>query len=225
MARSQRFSVSPLALAISLLLAAPIGLAAQNGAAGEQQMQGAQEATAGNEVLSPGDLIRLTIWREPDLSGEFLVDEEGVAVFPLLGPQRVADEPIRSLKRRLTEAYQEYLRNPSIEVVPLRRINVLGAVRTPGLHPVDITMTLADAIALAGGSTPQGHVDRVELIRDGKRIRGRLSQTATIAELSIRSGDQLFVPERNWISRNSGIVATTISASVSLIIALVIRKQ
>lgn len=176
-------------------------------------------------ALQPGDLIRLKIWREPELSGDYLVDEVGIAVFPLLGPIQVTTESPESLKTRLIAAYGEYLRNPAIEVLPLRRVNILGAVREPGLHPVDATMTLADAIALAGGSTPQGDVDKIDLIRAGTRIKGRLSQTSTLADLAIQSGDQLFVPERSWISRNSGILATTISASVSLIIALFIRSS
>lgn len=210
--------VYSLALVSAALLAFPLG-------ARGQELPPAGEATAVEyQVLQPGDMIRLKIWREPDLSDDFLVDEAGIAVFPLLGPMQVTEESTASLKARLTAAYSEYLRHPAIEVIPLRRVNILGSVRTPGLHPVDATMMLADALALAGGSTQQGDVDRIELIRAGERIHGRLSHTATIGDLAIRSGDQIFVPERSWISRNSGIVATTISASVSLIIALFIRR-
>lgn len=208
----------PLTIVISVVLLDVPPAMGQNGA------QEKRASIAGQELLQPGDMIRLRIWREPELSGSYLVDESGMAVFPLLGPMLVTDEPLRDLKGRLTAAYQEYLRNPSIEVVPLRRINILGAVRDPGLHSVDITMTLADAVALAGGSTAQGDMDKIELIRGGERIKGRLSQTTTISDLAIRSGDQLFVPERSWISRNAGVVATAISASVSLVIALFIRR-
>jgi polysaccharide export outer membrane protein len=176
------------------------------------------------EFLQPGDLVRLRIWREPDLSGDFPVDEAGIVVFPLLGPLLVTAESPTSLKVRLAAAYQEYLRNPSIEVFPMRRVNILGSVRAPGLYPVDATMTLDDAVALAGGTTPQGDLDKVDLLRGGERIQGRLSQRTMSADLAIRSGAQLFVPERSWISRNSNIVAVSISASVSLVIALLIRR-
>jgi len=193
-------------------------------AAGQTPPVPVQRTVEAWEVLRPGDVIRVKIWREPDLSGDFVVDVDGTAIFPLLGPVMVTDESPTSLKARLTAAYQEYLRHPSIEVRPMRRVNILGSVRQPGLYPVDATMTLADALALAGGTTPQGDVDKIELIRDGERIEGRLSHATSIAELSIHSGDQLFVPERSWISRNAGIVSATISASVSLIIALFIRR-
>jgi polysaccharide export outer membrane protein len=191
---------------------------------GQSLRPAAEDTVEAWEFLQPGDRVRLRIWREPDLSGDFPVDEEGIVVFPLLGPLLVTAESPASLKVRLAASYQEYLRNPSIEVLPMRRVNILGSVRAPGLYPVDATMTLDDAVALAGGTTPQGDLDKVDLLRGGERIQGRLSQRTMIADLAIRSGDQLFVPERSWISRNSGVVATSISASVSLIIALRIRR-
>lgn len=172
------------------------------------------------QVLRPGDLVRLRIWREPELSGDYPVDEQGVVVFPLIGPRTVTDIAPDSLKRDLIEAYAVYLRNPSIDVVLLRRVNVLGAVARPGLYPVDPTMTVADVLALAGGTTPIGNPNEIQLIRDGRTITTRLSQRARLAELSVRSGDQFYVPERSWIARNSNIVAALITATVGLIIAI-----
>lgn len=171
--------------------------------------------------LEPGDIVRLRIWREPDLSGDFIVDETGVVVFPKIGPLRVTGASTETLKDTLVRSFQVYLRNLSIDVVLLRRVNVLGAVRNPGLYPVDPTMTLADVIAAAGGATPQGRSDRVELLRDGRTVTAGLNAGVRMADLRIRSGDQLFVPERSWASRNSGIIAAAITASVSLLIAIV----
>lgn len=173
--------------------------------------------------MQPGDVIRLQIWREPDLSGEFPVDRHGIVTFPKLGPLSVAAETAESLKSRLVTAYQEYLRNPSIEVTLLRRVNVLGAVKAPGLYPVDPTMTIADAVALAGGATPDGNRREIELMRGGERIAVRLSDAVRIADLPLRSGDQLFVPERSWISRNPGVLAASITAAASLVIAVFLR--
>lgn len=171
-------------------------------------------------TLQPGDIVRLRIWREGDLSGDFPVDQNGMVTFPKLGPLRVSDETTSSLKAKLVIAYQQVLRNPSIEVTHLRRVSISGAVRTPGLYPVDPTVTIADAVALAGGATPDGVHGRVELIRNGTRIGVKLDDTAQIADLPLRSGDQLFVPERNWIARNPGVFAASISAVVSLYIAV-----
>lgn len=178
----------------------------------------------GHALLRPGDVVRLRIWREPDLSGDFAVDETGVVTFPKIGALSVLEESPASLKGKLLTSYAEYLRNPSVEVTMLRRINILGAVQRPGLYPVDATMTIADALAVAGGATPIGNPRKVELVRDGTRINEQLESSSVIGETTLRSGDQLFVPERSFIVRNSGLVTTAVSVTASLFIALYLRR-
>ncbi|HEX2092213.1 MAG TPA: polysaccharide biosynthesis/export family protein [Longimicrobiaceae bacterium] len=173
------------------------------------------------DPLRPGDMVRLRIWREPELSGDFPVDEDGVVVLPRIGPLRVAGESPARLQERLVGAYQEFLQHNSIDVVLLRRVQVLGAVRNPGLYPLDPTMTISDALALAGGPTSEGRPNRVELVRDGKRVPVKLSTNTRIASSPIRSGDQLFVPERGWLSRNPGIAAAVVTGAISVLVSLV----
>lgn len=182
---------------------------------------GGGSAAAQADALRGGDIIRLRIWREPDLSGEFRVDDEGVAVLPRLGPTQVGGQAPAALTARLVEAYADFLQHRSIEVVLLRRIQVLGAVRNPGLYSVEPTMTVADALALAGGTTTEGNPRRIDLIRGGRRLPVALAADTRLAETTIRSGDQLFVPERNWLTRNTGIVTTIIAGTISLVIALI----
>jgi polysaccharide export outer membrane protein len=172
------------------------------------------------DLLHPGDLVRLRIWREPDLSGDFPVDPTGNVVLPKLGPVAVTTQSPDALRAKLVAAYQVYLNHPAIDVMFLHRVQVLGAVRNPGLYPVDPTMTLGDALALAGGVTTDGNPNKLALIRDGEKVDRDLSHGVLVADSHLRSGDQIFVPERSWISRNPGIVATVITASVSLFIAL-----
>jgi protein involved in polysaccharide export with SLBB domain len=173
--------------------------------------------------LNPGDVVRLRIWREDDMSGDYPVDEAGVAVFPKLGEYRVLDYTPATLRSRLLTDYAKYLRNPSIEVIVLRRIRITGAVNSPGLHLLDPTVTIADALASAGGATPIGDPNHIQILRDGRAIAVNIRQDLRITDSPIRSGDQIYVPERSWFSRNSNVVATSIAASVSLIIALFIR--
>lgn len=163
-------------------------------------------------ALRPGDVIRLKVWREPDFSGDYPIDESGVATFPRLGRVSVAAFTIDSLKRSLVASYAAYLVNPSVEVTALRRVNVLGAVRNPGLYQVDPTVTVADALALAGGVADNGRSGQVELVRGGKRLPANLGGTTRLADTPIRSGDQLYVPQKSWLSRNVTVVAASISA-------------
>lgn len=175
------------------------------------------------DTLRPGDVIRLRVWREPDLSGDFIVDETGTVVFPKIGSQQVTSMAPAELKVSLLGAFRRYLRNPSIDVTLLRRVNVLGAVQRPGLYPVDPTMTIADALAMAGGVMPQGNPNKVHLLRGGTKLTTSLSARTKLTQSQLRAGDQIYVPERSWISRNTGVLTATISASASLIIALLIR--
>ncbi len=197
------------------LLSLVFGSAVEAQTADSGAVTATQESAGG--AVRPGDVIRLRIWREPDLSGEFPVDERGVAILPKLGPVRVTAELPDALKARLVRDYSTYLVNPSIEVQVLRRIQVSGAVRNPGLYPVDPTMTVADAIALAGGVTPQGRGDKVELRRQGESVSGRVTGGALLGDSLIQSGDQLFVPERSWISRNPGIVIGALGLVTTLL--------
>ena len=180
----------------------------------------AQEPTvkaADQEFVRPGDVVKLWVWREDQLSGEFLVPETGVVVFPKIGAHRVTDLPMSQLRDTLLVEFRKYLRNPSIEISFLRRVNILGAVRRPGVYPLDPTMTVAMALAMAEGSTSEGVADRVELLRDGQRLVANITQKTRIADLPIQSGDQLYVPQRSWASRNMGLVATVVSGVFGLI--------
>lgn len=170
--------------------------------------------------LRPGDVVRLAVWREPDFSGDFTVDRTGNVVVPRLGELRVVELSPQELERTLVDGYRRYLVNPSIEVTILRRVNVLGAVFRPGLYPVDPTVTLADVLALAGGVTPLGNAADVRLIRDDQVVATALGERTLVGESPIRSGDQIFVPERSWLSRNAGVAAAGITAAVTLLVAL-----
>ena len=175
------------------------------------------------QFLRPGDVIRLRIWREPDMSGDFPVDEAGMVVFPRVGEYRVLDDTPEQLSARLLADYQRYLRNPSIEIVVLRRVRIMGAVLNPGLHLVDPTVTVADALAVAGGATERGDPERIQILRDGQQLAVNIRQDTRLADSLIRSGDQIVIPERSWVSRNSGVVAASITGAISLVIALFIR--
>ena len=207
-----------------MLTALLLGIVAPRIAIAQSSAAAAAAADSTRGLLRPGDVIRLRIWREPDLSGDFPVDETGTVTFPKIGTFRVFDYTTAALKTKLLESYAVYLRNPSVEVTMLRRINVLGAVQRPGLYPIDPTMTIADALAVAGGATPSGDQHHVVLVRNGVRVTEALSAETSIAETPLRSGDQLFVPERSFIVRNSGLVAASLSVTASLIIALFLRR-
>lgn len=176
-------------------------------------------------TLRPGDILRITIWREPDLSGEFLIDEQGIATLPLLGERQVTGIPLRQLRQQLIDAYRGELRNPSITVVPLRRVNILGEVNRPGLYGLDPTVTLAGAVATAGGAAPTGDIRRIRIIRDGQVLLRRADAGVTLSSVDIRSGDEIIVDRRGWVERNTSLVVTAILSVTSIAITLLTRPH
>jgi protein involved in polysaccharide export with SLBB domain len=203
---------SRVGLTIAVVVAGILDVAPQR----ELVAQTASEATVPVAALRPGDALRLRVWREPDLSGDFMVDERGQITLPRLGQRRVSGIAIDSVRSLVIRDYGDILRDVTIEVTPLYRVKVSGAVRNPGLFTVDPTMSVADAISLAGGVSPQGRAGRVELVRDGRSVTTSLSLIGPVAELGLHPADELYVPERTWLSRNAGLVVAAISASASL---------
>ncbi|HEY7635664.1 MAG TPA: polysaccharide biosynthesis/export family protein [Gemmatimonadales bacterium] len=175
------------------------------------------------DLLRPGDVIKLNVWREPDWSGEFTVNENGIAVLPRLGGVHVTNMSADSLRRFLVDSLGRYLRNPSIEVIPLRTVQVLGAVQKPGLYPVPPSVTIGDVLALAGGASPDGQPDRAVLRRDGKDLTVAINSTTRLSDTPVRTGDQIYVPQRSWAARNPGLIAAGVSAFTTLFVAVILR--
>jgi protein involved in polysaccharide export with SLBB domain len=175
-------------------------------------------------ALYPGDVVRVAIWREPDLGGEFLVDERGVITLPMIGDQEVSGLTVGELRTRLVERFRVNLRNPSITVTPMRRVQILGEVNRPGNYTLDPTTTLAGAIAMAMGANPHGDLRRVSVVRDGQVLQTQVSASQTLATVEVRSGDQIFVGQKSWLARNSVAVITAalmIPTAVTSLIALI----
>jgi polysaccharide export outer membrane protein len=170
--------------------------------------------------LLPGDVVRVEIWQEEDLSGEFALDEEGVVVFPLLGPKPVMGVSPDRLRDQLVEDYGKYLVNTAVNVTLLRRIAVLGEVRVPGLYLIDATNSVADVIARAQGVTSDGDAAKIDLVRSGRTVRATLTGVEILQDADIRSGDQIIVGRRGWLSRNFSSVVSVASliANVAVII-------
>ena len=73
-------------------------------------------------TVRPGDVVRLRIWQEPDLSGDFTVHETGTVVVPKLGPVQAGGMRDAALREALVEGFGRYLNHTSIDVTVLRRI-------------------------------------------------------------------------------------------------------
>jgi protein involved in polysaccharide export with SLBB domain len=166
-------------------------------------------------------VIRLGGTRESEFRGDYPVDETGTVVLPLLGSRSVTGVPAAELKRTLVSDFRQQLRNQDVQIALLRRVRVLGAVKNPGIYFIDPTMTVGDAIALAGGATDQGQTGKVQLVRAGQVV-GSGSKVNTLSG-GINSGDEIIVPERSWFSRNGKFVIGGLITGVAIVAAAAIR--
>ena len=163
----------------------------------------------------------MAIWREPTLSGDVLVEEDGTSAFPMLGRRATAGMPWRVVRDSLLAGYQRELTTTSIVVTPLRRIHVLGAVERPGTHMADLTVGVADVVAMAGGPSEDGALDRVRVVRSGVTVATRIGVGSTLGELDLRSGDQIIFDRRSWWDRNSVVLFTSFLSLMGVVAVLV----
>ena len=118
-------------------------------------------------VLGPADKLKLTVFGESDLSGDFAIDGAGFVRLPLVGEIHAAGFTSQQLEGAIVHALsQGYLKSPrvAVEVVTYRPFYIIGAVNRPGQYPYVDHMNALNAVALAGGFTPQA-VESVVFIR------------------------------------------------------------
>ena len=205
-----------------LLLA---GLAA-GGCAGHGNPAPLQPAVQGDSLLRPGDVLRITVWRQPEFSGEFVINPDSTVSHPLLQAVKVGGAPLSVARGRLRDFLTGYEQSPRFVVEPLFPVVAAGEVRQPGLLSLPRGTTLSQAIARAGGPTDRGRLDHVRLVRGGRTsVLNLLSQDQRVATMPVTSGDQLFVGRRGDFSLLRYVLTplTSLTAAVAAIVAVTKR--
>ncbi|MDA1095672.1 MAG: polysaccharide biosynthesis/export family protein [Chloroflexi bacterium] len=169
----------------------------------------AQDTASPDGLVLPGDRIGIRAWTAREMDGPYDVDELGDVILPRLGRVAVGGLTTTQVRDSLQRSYEEFLRGATVEVRVLRRVGVGGEVRLPSLYWVDSTIFLRDAIAMAGGLTPMGNPGRVLLLRSGTRTTIDLEAVSSDLPTALLSGDQIVVPLRSWLSRNTPLVVST----------------
>jgi polysaccharide export outer membrane protein len=140
--------------------------------------------------IAPMDTVSVKVFKMPDLSGDYEVDLTGQLSMPLIGNVSAADLTTAQLDDALTHKLGEkYLENPDVSVAlkssSRRSVTVDGAVNRAGAFPVNGPTTLMQAIALAGGTSPDANARRVAIFR----TIGGQRQAAAFDLTSIRRGE------------------------------------
>lgn len=119
--------------------------------------------------IQAGDILAVSVWKEPDLQGEVLVRSDGGLSFPLTGDIVASGMTIEELRREITKRLEEYVPDAAVTVAlkasGSSRIYVLGKVNRPGEFPFGKPIDVMQAISLAGGMTPYASPNSTHILR------------------------------------------------------------
>jgi polysaccharide biosynthesis/export protein len=156
----------------------------------------APATSAATYVLGSTDRIRLKVYGEPDISGEYEIDAGGNVSVPLAGHIKAAGSTTRQLEKSITSALSKgIVRDPrvNVEIVSYRPYYILGEVKKSGEYPYRLGLTVMDAVASAGGFTYRANENKIYLRRAGAGVE---EVYALDAPVPVFPGDNIRVPER-----------------------------
>lgn len=179
----------------------------------------AQDTTA---AVRPADAIRLAVWRQAEFTGEYPIAPDGTILHPLLSEVRVVGRTREQVREQIRQVLLRYENDPQFVFDYLYRVGVTGEVRLPNLYSLPPETTIGQAVAAAGGVAEFGRLDQVRLMRGGREVLLDLrNPSPEVAEMRIRSGDQIRVTRRGASWRDYVGLAAGLVAAVASVIAAV----
>lgn len=173
-----------------------VGAAFSGCASQDAPLEAMAMARGGDYRLGAGDALRVIVFGEEQLSGEFRVDGSGTVAMPLIGEVPAQGTTTRQLEQAIAKRLEQgYVRDArvSVEVLNHRPFYILGEVRNPGQYPYVNGMTALSAVAMAGGYTYRAREDYVLVTRGSdpdKQIRRAPTTTP------VNPDDVVRIPER-----------------------------
>lgn len=156
--------------------------------------------------LRPGDKLWVSVWGDAALNAEVSVLPDGRITFPLVGDLPVAGQSVAAVRTELTRRLSDFVSEPEVSVIVLgtlgSQIYVLGNVNKPGAFPMQATLTVARALALAGGLNPFADTEDIRILRgegsEQRTLRVNYDQLLSGSDLSsnhvLVAGDTVLVP-------------------------------
>jgi polysaccharide biosynthesis/export protein len=160
-------------------------------------------------VLGPSDLLHITVWHNPDLTGDALIRPDGTISLPLIGDVRAAGRTPEQLRAEIVQMLTTFIKDQSAAVtvtvsgVNSYRFVVLGNVEHGGAFSSNRYVTVSEAISLAGGPNRFANPEEAVIIRnDATKGRRRipidyssiLKGTHPEHDLALMTGDTIYVP-------------------------------
>src|SRR5262249_36122805 len=153
--------------------------AATNAKAASATPAPAAAVKADQHVLGAGDVIRINVFQNPDLSLETRPSQQGQISYPLVGTLSLGGLPVQAAEQRIAKALRDgkFVLNPQVNILLMQirsaQVSILGQVNKPGRYPIDqVGSKVSEMIAAAGGPMP-GASDIVTLTgtRSGRPVK------------------------------------------------------
>jgi protein involved in polysaccharide export with SLBB domain len=191
-----KFVAHLLLLLVCCLSLAGCGAGSNLGPATEAEQNAIIEAAKGSPRLQAGEKIRLTVYGEASLSGDYQIDPSGYLSLPLAGTVKAAGLTQAELEQELAKKFRsEYLRNPrvTISIMEFRPFYILGEIEKPGSYPYTSGLNVLSAIAIAGGTTYRGSRSTVLIQHPGD---SGMREYPLASSVPVLPGDIIRIPQR-----------------------------
>jgi polysaccharide export outer membrane protein len=142
---------------------------------------GAQEPARPDESykILPGDVLQVSVWKEPDLQLELLVRPDGAVSFPLAGEILTRNQSVTDLQDELRKRLARFINEPvvtvSVKEVLGNKIYVIGQVNNPGEFVVNPQVDVLQALSMAGGTTAFADLNNIRILRRNRGVQSALS--------------------------------------------------
>jgi polysaccharide export outer membrane protein len=179
--------------------------------------------------LRAGDLLRVVVFREKELSGDYLIDARGFVQIPGIGVLQVAGLEPQQAQELIVEALRTRGIAQEVAVQAQVRVSVLGEVRQPALYPTEPGTSLLQLLTIAGGPTERANLRKTRVVRDGRvfvvDLESGLSGGAA-GRVVLYSGDYVVVPRRSGFTReNFSFVLSAVGAVAALAAAFLALRN
>jgi len=120
-------------------------------------------------TINPGDMLEISVWKEPDLQRQVLVRPDGAFSFPLSGDILAEGRTVDAIRQELTSQLRTYIPDLVVTVTVAEiggnKIFVFGQVKTPGEFIVNPRVDVIQALSIAGGVTPFAQLNDIKILR------------------------------------------------------------
>jgi polysaccharide biosynthesis/export protein len=193
---------------LSALLAASVTFA-QNSGSNATDASKAMPATIATDPaykIGPQDMLRVDVWKEPDISRLVPVRPDGKITLPLLNDIQAAGLTPTELSTKIADGLKKYITNPQVTVgvteINSRRIFVTGEVSRAGAFPLLPQMTVLQALSSSGGFTQFARTKNIYVLRmeDGKQVKHPFNYKDAVSgkhaeqNILLEGGDVIVVP-------------------------------